>query len=218
MSSSGVLGNNGAPIYTKDIVEEIHSGAIGIVISIHLGSNGNTLDIMWDRSHPIVTPQFKDGQFDPKRFTAKKNNNPKKYKIGDIFEVTTNFIDLSVIKITPGWSIEITKDCYPTYNVLAKNNQYNIQDVIKFHDLHLGIYNKILKQVQNTCTKTANVSVGWDEDFDRECQDLFDEILKDDEEPKNNDGRDRCYWCGTPTKQVAGIRFSNYNICPKCKK
>jgi hypothetical protein len=36
-------------------------------------------------------------------------------------------------------------------------------------------------------------------------------------EPKNNDGRDRCFWCNVATKRIEG--FSNvYNICPKCGK
>jgi len=36
-----------------------------------------------------------------------------------------------------------------------------------------------------------------------------------DPEPKNNDGRDKCFWCGMPTKKVPTM-ISNYDICSKC--
>lgn len=36
-------------------------------------------------------------------------------------------------------------------------------------------------------------------------------------EPKNNDGRSRCYWCGEPTKTVFGFT-STYSICENCGK
>lgn len=36
-------------------------------------------------------------------------------------------------------------------------------------------------------------------------------------EPKNNDGRDTCYWCGAKTKLVdTGMRGFHY--CEKCRK
>lgn len=35
--------------------------------------------------------------------------------------------------------------------------------------------------------------------------------------PKNNDGRDVCYWCGAPCKQVRGVT-NIYSICTKCGK
>jgi len=34
-------------------------------------------------------------------------------------------------------------------------------------------------------------------------------------EPKNNDGRAECFWCGAMTKRVLGIT-SMYDICTKC--
>lgn len=34
---------------------------------------------------------------------------------------------------------------------------------------------------------------------------------------KNNDGRNTCYWCSAPCKQVQGIT-NTYNICTKCGK
>lgn len=33
--------------------------------------------------------------------------------------------------------------------------------------------------------------------------------------PRNNDGRSACFWCGMPTKRVAGIA-NNYDICTRC--
>lgn len=36
-------------------------------------------------------------------------------------------------------------------------------------------------------------------------------------EPKNNDGRGTCYWCGAPCKQVRGV-VNTYNICTGCGK
>lgn len=36
------------------------------------------------------------------------------------------------------------------------------------------------------------------------------------DEPKNNDGRDSCFWCGSPTKRVpGGMPSSFYDICTK---
>jgi len=32
-------------------------------------------------------------------------------------------------------------------------------------------------------------------------------------EPKNNDGRETCYWCGAQTKNVPGISMGSYDIC-----
>lgn len=39
-------------------------------------------------------------------------------------------------------------------------------------------------------------------------------------EPKNNDGRTTCYWCGAPTKHVPGAFTGWYDICtnPSCQK
>lgn len=42
----------------------------------------------------------------------------------------------------------------------------------------------------------------------------FDKVER---EPKNNDGRTRCYWCGEPTKTVMGFIFT-YSICENCGK
>jgi hypothetical protein len=39
---------------------------------------------------------------------------------------------------------------------------------------------------------------------------------KEKEEPKNNDGREACFWCHAKTDLVdSGMGF--YNVCPKCK-
>jgi hypothetical protein len=35
--------------------------------------------------------------------------------------------------------------------------------------------------------------------------------------PKNNDGRDTCYWCKAPTKKIQGL-IDMYDICTKCGK
>jgi len=37
------------------------------------------------------------------------------------------------------------------------------------------------------------------------------------QEPKNNDGREECFWCGGKTDTRQGFS-STWNICPKCKK
>lgn len=36
-------------------------------------------------------------------------------------------------------------------------------------------------------------------------------------EPRNNDGRTTCFWCGAPTSSVPGI-FANYDVCTRCGK
>lgn len=38
------------------------------------------------------------------------------------------------------------------------------------------------------------------------------------EEPKNNDGRERCWWCGEPTRIIPGLKALFYEVCsdPKC--
>lgn len=35
--------------------------------------------------------------------------------------------------------------------------------------------------------------------------------------PRNNDGRDICYWCGAPCKQIQGIT-NTYTVCTGCGK
>jgi hypothetical protein len=37
-------------------------------------------------------------------------------------------------------------------------------------------------------------------------------------EPRNNDGRSTCFWCGAPTRSVPGISVNNYDICTGCGK
>jgi hypothetical protein len=37
------------------------------------------------------------------------------------------------------------------------------------------------------------------------------------EEPKNNDGRQSCFWCGAPTKKRQGFS-AMYDICSACGK
>lgn len=36
-------------------------------------------------------------------------------------------------------------------------------------------------------------------------------------EPRNNDGRAACWWCGAPTKRVLGV-IDVYDICTECGK
>lgn len=40
------------------------------------------------------------------------------------------------------------------------------------------------------------------------------------EEPKNNDGRKTCWWCGETTKSIPGLKESTYEVCldPECGK
>jgi len=37
-------------------------------------------------------------------------------------------------------------------------------------------------------------------------------------EPKNNDGKTSCLWCGAPTKRVLGFSTNSYDICTRCGK
>ncbi len=54
----------------------------------------------------------------------------------------------------------------------------------------------------------------------------IDEALKKDmftftdatsDQPKNNQGRERCFQCGTRTRKVDTGMFTVYDVCPKCK-
>ena len=36
-------------------------------------------------------------------------------------------------------------------------------------------------------------------------------------EPKNNDGRNTCFWCGAPTR-VFQMSFSTGNVCTSCER
>lgn len=36
-------------------------------------------------------------------------------------------------------------------------------------------------------------------------------------EPKNNDGREKCYWCGEPT-ETRPLAVGTYEWCDACKK
>ena len=37
-----------------------------------------------------------------------------------------------------------------------------------------------------------------------------------EEEPKNNDGKSACWWCGSPTKKVSTGFVREFDICTKC--
>lgn len=40
--------------------------------------------------------------------------------------------------------------------------------------------------------------------------------IEDEEEPKNNDGREFCFWCvGVKTKKRGG---GAYDVCPECER
>lgn len=39
-----------------------------------------------------------------------------------------------------------------------------------------------------------------------------------DPAPKSNDGRDKCYWCGAPTRHVNTGMFSDMRVCTRCGK
>lgn len=41
--------------------------------------------------------------------------------------------------------------------------------------------------------------------------------LESGSEPKNNDGRENCFWCGAPTKTIE-LAFSTGNICTQCER
>lgn len=41
--------------------------------------------------------------------------------------------------------------------------------------------------------------------------------LKEKEEPKDNDGREECFWCGTKTVKKC-LLTSSYDECPNCGK
>lgn len=40
---------------------------------------------------------------------------------------------------------------------------------------------------------------------------------KDEEEPRNNDGRSHCWWCRVPTRKMQGFS-GNWDVCPDCGK
>ena len=52
-----------------------------------------------------------------------------------------------------------------------------------------------------------------DYDFSFEDEEITKEF--DFEEPKNNEGRKTCYWCGEKTVKKLGF-MSYYDMCPKC--
>ena len=52
-----------------------------------------------------------------------------------------------------------------------------------------------------------------DEELDKKVDDTLKEIV-----PKNNDGREYCFWCGKKTKKIDSGMFSKYDYCEGCKK
>lgn len=46
---------------------------------------------------------------------------------------------------------------------------------------------------------------------------LPDEYKKHGPEPRNNDGREYCWWCWRWTEKRLGLK-ETYDICPKCNK
>ena len=40
--------------------------------------------------------------------------------------------------------------------------------------------------------------------------------ILDGPEPRNNDGRKRCYWCGGKTKHDRGFHLDWYDVCTQC--
>jgi hypothetical protein len=53
----------------------------------------------------------------------------------------------------------------------------------------------------------------------KKCKDCKCDNKEKETEPKNNDGRDECYWCWPreKTEKIPGLNRI-YNICPRCKK
>ena len=43
----------------------------------------------------------------------------------------------------------------------------------------------------------------------------FDFSDPEDEPPRNNDGREKCFWCGGPTKKIE-LATSSGNVCSRC--
>lgn len=56
-----------------------------------------------------------------------------------------------------------------------------------------------------------------DDDMDESELDEYEEAISMAPEPRNNDGRKTCFWCGTATKSCPGF-FSSGDICPVCNK
>lgn len=52
-----------------------------------------------------------------------------------------------------------------------------------------------------------------DDELDKKVDDTLKEIV-----PKNNDGREYCFWCGKKTKKIDSGMFSTYDYCEGCKK
>lgn len=75
------------------------------------------------------------------------------------------------------------------------------------------------------CDVWDDIDAAWDGIMDRstcsgncscepsKCANSCDSVGSD--EPKNNDGRDSCYWCRGPVKQVMGLNES-YGVCCEC--
>lgn len=111
-----------------------------------------------------------------------------------------------------GTGILITKNTvlviYAAVHNSGAEDQYSLTDGAYLFDMlesELEFFIKNQTLIASRCSSCSS-SCDKDCDSDKKCC-----------EPKNNDGRDKCYWCGKTTKKIdAG--FSFYNYCEKCGK
>ena len=116
---------------------------------------------------------------------------------------------------------------YPTLSHL-KDIMLTIMklDLLKVHPTEYEIYFSDGSYIYNISIdgvgqfSGVNVFETWvfqgslqDPDVEEE-EELVDAIFEPvEQEPRNNDGRHICYWCGSPTKSVPGASFNSYDIC-----
>lgn len=88
----------------------------------------------------------------------------------------------------------------------------------------------IMKAVRAEYKRVYMANFGHSPWPDDEDTFVIEDITEDDEpewpkfavskglqnEPKNNDGRTHCYWCGDKTEKRGSM--GEYDLCPKCQK
>lgn len=129
------------------------------------------------------------------------------YSLKDSFLVTDSFVWDDTYT---GSRIFVSKNTVLTIYASAQNlpnklvTVYSLTDGTHMYDMDENELTQFIKQgklLGSRCSTPCNDTC----DNEKCC------------DPKNNDGRSECYWCGTPTRKIDG-GFSFYDFCDKCQK
>lgn len=134
------------------------------------------------------------------------------YGLKESFLVTSNFMWRDT---HTGSTVLISKNTvltiYGGIHNVGSTDIYSLTDGAHLFDMdenELEHYVKLGTLLHSQCNSKCGGSCNTKDSCDKDAKCC---------EPKNNDGRDKCYWCGKATVKIDS-GFSFYDFCKKCQK